>query len=356
MSWRSRAALILVAASFAACAHNPKPDDKPSPLTLPARVGAAPPGSATSSTASNANPFALDQFDLQRMFKRLTDLSFMTQLGSEMIVRKVTYSGADKLPIPAYFFAPKDTTRKRAALIFVHDGIHGDLSDTYVPHIRSLVREGYVIVAPEYRGSTGYGKDFYDAIDYGGKEVDDVLLAREFLRDVVPYADLGKLGIIGWSHGGFITLHSIFRHPEFFRVAVAHVPVADLPARMRTHNDSYQKLFSDQPAYGGTYAQNPRMYIARSPDAHARELKIPLLVHAASNDDDVFIVENRNLRDSMVAAGKDRAGLYRYREFTDPPGGHGFNRIQTREGLESWNETLVFLRKYLHPERAPKVK
>jgi dipeptidyl aminopeptidase/acylaminoacyl peptidase len=284
----------------------------------------------------------------------MTDLSFMTQLSPEMIVRKVSYSGADKLPIPAYVFAPKDTTRRRAALIFVHDGIHGDLSDVYIPHIRSLVREGYVIVAPEYRGSTGYGKEFYDLIDYGGKEIDDALAARDFMRDLVPNADLTRLGIIGWSHGGFITLHSIFRHPEFFRVAVAHVPVADLPARMRTHSSSYEALFVAQAAYGGRFVEKPRPYIERSPIAHARELKTPLLVHAASNDDDVFIVENRNLRDSMVAAGKDREGLYHYREWTDPPGGHGFNRIQTREARESWNETLAFLRRYLHPERTTK--
>jgi dipeptidyl aminopeptidase/acylaminoacyl peptidase len=156
---------------------------------------------------------AVDQFVLQELFKRLTDVSFMTQLSSEMIVRKITYSGADKLPIPAYFFAPRDTFRRHAALIFVHDGIHSDLRDIYVPHIRSLVREGYVIIAPEYRGSTGYGKTFFDAIDYGGKEVDDVLAARTYLRDLVRYADLDRLGIIGWSHGGFIALHSIFRRP-----------------------------------------------------------------------------------------------------------------------------------------------
>lgn len=350
MTRRVRAAQFFLAAFIAACSRNPKPETTPSASTLPARVGAAPPGVGSSQT-SGPNSLVLDQFDLQRMFKRLTDLSFVTQLGPEMIVRKVTYSGADKLPIPAYLFAPKDTSRRRAALIFVHDGIHGDLSDGYVPHIRSLVRDGYVIVAPEYRGSTGYGKAFYDSIDYGGKEVDDVLAAREFLRGFAPYADLGRLGIIGWSHGGFITLHSIFRHPEYFRVAVAHVPVADLPTRMRTHNESYQKLFSDQRAYGGTLTERPQAYIARSPIAHVRELKTPLLVHAASNDDDVFIIENRNLRDSMVAAGKERAGLYRYREFADPPGGHGFNRIQTREAKESWDETLEFLRRYLHPER-----
>lgn len=297
----------------------------------------------------------LDQFELQRLFKRLTDISFFTQLGSEMIVRKVTYSGADKLPVPAYLFAPKDTTHQRAALIFVHGGVHGDLDDVYVPHIRSLVREGYVVVAPEYRGSTGYGKSYYDAIDYGGKEVDDVVAARSYLRIVAPYADLDRLGIIGWSHGGFITLHSIFRHPEVFKVAVAHVPVADLPTRIRTHSAGYQRIFAAQPGFGGTLAERTQAYVRRSPIAHVRELRTPLLVHAASNDSDVFIIENHNLRDSMIAAGKDRAGLYHYREWQDPPGGHEFNRVDTREGRESWAETLEFLGRYLHPGRTRRV-
>jgi dipeptidyl aminopeptidase/acylaminoacyl peptidase len=268
-----------------------------------------------------------------------------------MIVRKITYSGADKLPIPAYFFAPRDTGRKRAALIFVHGGVHGDLGDLYVRHIRSLVREGYVIVAPEYRGSTGYGKPLYDAIDYGGKEVEDVIAARAYLQTFAPYADLTRLGIIGWSHGGFITLHSIFRRPELFKVAVAHVPVADLPTRIGTHSAGYERIFAAQPGYGGTLKERPEPYIQRSPIAHVRELRTPLLVHAASNDQDVFIIENHNLRDSMIAAGKERAGLYHYKEWRDPPGGHEFNRVDTKEAKESWSETLAFLRRYLRPER-----
>jgi len=290
-----------------------------------------------------------DEFDRQRLFKRLTDLSFFTQLGREMIVRKIEYGSSDGVTIPAYFFAPRDTTRRRAALIFVHGGVHGDLTDLYIPHIRSLIREGYVIVAPEYRGSTGYGKGFYDMIDYGGKEVDDVLAARDYLKLFAPYADLSRLGIIGWSHGGFITLHSIFRHPELFKVAVAHVPVADLPTRIRTHSAEYQRIFAQQPGFRGTLAERPEAYIERSPIAHVRELHTPLLVHAATNDDDVFIIENRNLRDSMVAAGKDRAGLYWYREWDNPPGGHEFNRVDTKQGRESWGKTMIFLNSYLRP-------
>jgi len=349
---RSHRLLLLGCVTLlAGCASAKQPGTAPSASTLPQRVGAAPRGAQLPSASSGDEGSAIDNFDLQQIFKRFTDLSFMTQLGPEMIVRKIIYSGAGKLPIPAYFFAPKDTLRKHAALIFVHGGVHGNLDDLYVRHIRSLVKEGYVIVAPEYRGSTGYGKTFYDAIDYGGKEVEDVIEARTYLQDLVPYADLTRLGIMGWSHGGFITLHSIFRRPELFRVAVAHVPVADLPARIRTHTAGYEKILAAQPGFGGTLIERPQAYVQRSPVAHVRELRIPLLVHAASNDQDVFIIENHNLRDSMVAAGKDRSGLYHYREWADPPGGHEFNRIDTKEAKESWSETLAFLRKYLNPGR-----
>ncbi|HVF39446.1 MAG TPA: alpha/beta fold hydrolase [Gemmatimonadaceae bacterium] len=302
-------------------------------------------------TVEPTAPSSFDMFAQQRLFKRLIDLSFMTQLGDEMIVRKIEYRGADNMTIPAYFFAPRDTTRKYPGVIVVHGGVHGDFSDLYVTHVRSLINEGYVVVAPEYRGSTGYGKAHYDAIDYGGKEVEDAIAARDWLAEFVPNADITRMAMLGWSHGGFITLHAIFRRPELFKVAVAHVPVADLPTRIRTHSAAYHKIFSDQPGFGGTLDERPQAYIDRSPIAHVRKLKTPVLVHAASNDDDVFIIENHNLRDSMIAAGKDREGLYTYREWKDPPGGHSFSRVDTKEGRESWRESLAFLRKYLKPDQ-----
>src|SRR6185503_9911867 len=99
---------------------------------------------------------------------------------------------------------------------------------------------------------------------------------------------------------------------ELFKVAVAHVPVTDLPTRIRTHQPADERMFAAQKAFGGTFAERPQPYIERSPIANVRKLRTPLLVHAATNDDDVFIIENRNLRDSMVVAGKDRAGLFYY--------------------------------------------
>jgi dipeptidyl aminopeptidase/acylaminoacyl peptidase len=283
--------------------------------------------------------------------KRWTDYVFARVLGDEMIVRKTGYFAPDGLAIPAYLFAPLDTARRRPVLLFVHGGVHGDFGVAHLDQVRALVRQGYVVVAPEYRGSTGYGAALYDAIDYGGREVDDVVAARDWLAREVAWADVERLGVMGYSHGGYIALLAVIRRADLFRVAVAHVPVADLPTRMRTHLPEYEALFAAQPAYGASLAENPAPYVARSPSTQARRLRTPVLVHAADNDDDVFIVENRILRDSMVAAGKDRAGLYTYREWHAPPGGHSFGVLDTPEGRESWRETMAFLGRHL-PARA----
>jgi dipeptidyl aminopeptidase/acylaminoacyl peptidase len=334
---RRSARALLLAAALAACA--PAGRARVSPATPPAPAGAA---------AGDTIP--RPDFARQVMFKQLTDLAIFVQLGPEMLVRKVYYSGEDKLVVPAYVFAPKDTTVRHPLVILVHGGIHGDFDAIHVPQVRSLVGEGYVVIAPEYRGSTGYGQAHYDAIDYGGKEVEDVMLARQFAA-LLPFADTSRTGIMGWSHGGFITLHSILRRPEWFRVAVAHVPVADLPTRIRTHNERYHQLFIRQPGFGARLEDNPRPYIERSPIAHVRKLKVPVLVLTADNDDDVFIVENHNLRDSMRVAGMEASGLYTYREWRAPTGGHSFSILDTPEGREAWAMSVEFLNRRLAPRR-----
>src|SRR5918912_2026143 len=141
-------------------------------------------GACSTATAGRAGPpteaasRGLDEFDHQVLFKRLTDLDFELQLGREMIVRKVQYAGAGGMIIPAYLFAPTDTGSKHPAMILVHGGVHGDFTTLYLPEVRSLVGQGYLVIAPEYRGSTGYGKEPYDSIDYGCKELEDVVDAR----------------------------------------------------------------------------------------------------------------------------------------------------------------------------------
>ncbi|MFL5575078.1 MAG: alpha/beta hydrolase family protein [Gemmatimonadaceae bacterium] len=353
-----------LAAILVACSSGPRSHGEPGHATADraADIGAVTlPSSPSDGLGRGAPPGApvpdsavvRQLFDLQVVEKRHTDATFAALLGREMLVRKIAYAGADDLTIPAYLFAPRDTTRRRATVLFVHGGAHGDFNLVHLGQVQSLVRQGYVVLAPDYRGSTGYGIPFYAAIDYGGKEVDDVVAAREYLRTQASWADLGRLAVMGYSHGGYIALLAVMRHPELFRVAVAHVPVADLPTRMRTHPSWYEAMFVAQPAFGAPVAVDPRPYVLRSPSAHARELRTPVLVHAADNDSDVFIAENHTLRDSMLAAGKDRAGLYTYREWHAPPGGHSFGVLDTPEGRASWAETLAFLARHLAPAGAP---
>lgn len=303
--------------------------------------------------------FSQERTDLERLYqilqhrfdqiqKKLTDLTFMQLCQGRIQFQKVRYtSSADGLIIPAYVFKPLKIKegKKYPALLFIHGGVHGDLTDNYFPIIEELCNRGYIVLAPEYRGSTGYGKAFYDLIDYGGKEVDDCISGIDYLKNMIPEADIERVGIIGWSHGGFITLHAIFRAPEKFKVAVEVVGVTDLVSRMGYKDDSYRKIFAEQPGFGGPADKKLDVYKERSPAYLAHKLKTPLLIHAADNDEDVNILETINLINALKAAGKE----FEYEIYKSPPGGHAFNRIDTPQARDSLTKIYKFLDKYLKP-------
>src|SRR4051794_34764451 len=122
-------------------------------------------------------------------------------------MKNATGQGAgNPLIIPVYVFTPKNLKGKAPLIVFVHGGVHGDFETSYAHVIRELMGEGYVVVAPEYRGSTGYGDELYDQIDYGGAEIDDVKSARDWAVENLASVDPKRVGIIGWSHGGYQTL------------------------------------------------------------------------------------------------------------------------------------------------------
>jgi dipeptidyl aminopeptidase/acylaminoacyl peptidase len=136
-----------------------------------------------------------------------------------------------------YVFIPNtvDIDKKYPLIVLPHGGVHADFTTYYSHIIRELVSQGYVIVAPEYRGSTGYGKSHYQKIDYGGLETEDVYFSRTYMIENYNFVDENRIGIIGWSHGGLIALMNIFDHPDDYQVAFAGVPVSDLIARMGYH-------------------------------------------------------------------------------------------------------------------------
>ena len=158
-------------------------------------------------------------------------------------------SSVGDLDIPAYLFQPlnKRGAKGHAALIWVHGGVHGNWGITMWPFVREAVERGYVVICPEYRGSTGYGEKHYKEIDYGGYEIDDVMSANDYLK-TLPHVDPERVGIMGWSHGGYITLFSVFRDKTPFKAAAAIVPVTNLIHRLSFSGPSYQRELCDAEA------------------------------------------------------------------------------------------------------------
>src|SRR4051794_6699508 len=109
-------------------------------------------------------------FDKQVQQQAQTDRTWRTASNGFMQMEKITYySRVGDLEIPAFVFLPLKPRGPRGhpALIWVHENIRGHFYEHYIPYVREATSKGYVVIAPEYRGSIGYGKAFYDAIDYG---------------------------------------------------------------------------------------------------------------------------------------------------------------------------------------------
>ena len=275
---------------------------------------------------------------------------------------KVKYrSSVDGMDVPAYLFQPlkKRGARGHAAMIWVHGGVHGNWAITYLPFVKEAVARGYVIIAPEYRGSTGYGEAHHMAIDYGGKEVDDVMSAMAYLK-TLPHVDTERVGMMGWSHGGYITLLSILRESHPFKAGAAIVPVTNLVFRLGYKGPSYARQFSTQKEILGMPHEKRELYVQRSPLYHVDKLQVPVLVHVATNDTDVDYVENQQIVDALRSRKPDLAETKVYVNPAPGPAsqGHTFSRRVNSKTLErddspaqidSWNRTWVFFEWVLRP-------
>jgi dipeptidyl aminopeptidase/acylaminoacyl peptidase len=300
----------------------------------------------------------------QALSKDIDDLMWIRALDDIAVVDKVRYTGPPPRVIPnptgqgagnpviitAYTFMPRKyaSTDKLPLLVYVHGGVHGNFESSAVHMVREMVDQGYAVIAPDYRGSTGYGREFWRLIDYGGLENDDVLAGKQWMLENYSNIDPERVGIIGWSHGGMITLMNIFNHPKDYKVAYAGVPVSDLVARMGYKSQSYRELFSASYHLGKTADENVAEYRKRSPAFNAEKLQTPLLIHTNTNDEDVNVLEVEHLIAALKAAGKQ----FEYRIYQNAPGGHAFNRLDTKLAKDSRAEIYRFLAKYLSPPNA----
>lgn len=295
--------------------------------------------------------------------KNIDDVLWFQRVGDVAFIDKVYMTGPPKWketdttdpafgnPVKfwSYVFIPKDIdfNKKYPLLVFPHGGVHSNFSTYYTHIIRELMYQQYIVVAAEYRGSTGYGKSHYEKIDYGGREVEDVDSSRKYMLDNYEFVDPERVGLIGWSHGGLISLMNIFRYPENYKVAFAGVPVSDLITRLNYMDDDYDALYSADYHIGETHEENPEEYKRRSPAWNVEKLQTPLLIHTNTNDEDVRFIEVEVLLNALKEADKN----FQYEIFQELPGGHSFDRQDTKLALSIRLKIYKFLAEYLNPTK-----
>jgi dipeptidyl aminopeptidase/acylaminoacyl peptidase len=296
------------------------------------------------------------------LLKNIDDLIWYQKVGDLAFIDKVYMTGPPKWkeknpnaqgagnPVKfwSYVFIPKnvDATKKYPLIVFPHGGVHADFSTYYAHIVRELVAQGYIIVAAEYRGSTGYGKAYYERIDYGGREIQDVKASRDYMIENYSIVDKNKVGIIGWSHGGLISLMNIFEYPEAYQVAYSGVPVSDLIARMGYKTQEYRDLYEVDYHVGESAYDNVEEYRRRSPAWNVHKMKdTPLLIHTNTNDADVNVLEVEHLIKGLKAEGKK----FEYQIYQEVEGGHSFDRTDTKTAQEIRVKIYKFLSKQLNP-------
>lgn len=246
---------------------------------------------------------------------------------------KLQYESFDGTEIPALLFTPADREAK-AAVVRAHGGPESQHFNRLHPIDQTLVRNGYAILAPDVRGSIGYGREFRKASDgdLGGDDLQDLVAGGQYLRE----NGYDRVGLTGGSYGGYMTLMGVGATDTFDAGAavcgVVNWETVVEDARGFIGNELMRKL-------GGTPDERPDFYVERSPITYADEIDVPLLVVQGANDPRVPQSEAEQIIDSLA----DRDIPYEYLLFEDE--GHGVRLTQNR--VEYINRVVSFFEEYL---------
>jgi acetyl esterase/lipase len=233
----------------------------------------------------------------------------------------------------------------RPAVVLVHGGPW--LRGTYWrwnADAQFLASRGYVVIEPEYRGSTGYGREHFRAgfRKWGTTMQDDVADAVRWAADK-GLVDSKRVCIAGASYGGYATLMGAIRYPDLYRCGVAWVAVTD-PRLL--FDESWRSDMSREarefalPTLIGDPAKDAEMLSAAAPVERAKEIRIPILMAFGGRDRRVPIDHGKRMRAAMQAAGQQPE----YLVYSDE--GHGWLKVENR--IDFWTQVEKFLDKNLH--------
>jgi len=297
----------------------------------------------TSKSPNNKYVYNLETRELKKLTNSLNPEINADDLVAAEVIR---FPSFDSLNIPAICYKPLTASKNNQvpALVWVHGGPGGQSRVGYFALIQYLVNHGYAVLAVNNRGSSGYGKTFYkmDDRNHGDKDLKDCIWGKKWLQsqdDIDPE----KIGIIGGSYGGYMTMAAMAFTPEEFKVGVNIFGVTNWIRTLKSippYWESFRKALYTELG-DPTTEDSVRLYQI-SPLFHAKQVKNPIMVLQGANDPRVLQVES----DEIVEAVKANQVPVKYIVFPDE--GHGF--VKKENEIKGYGQILSFLDQYLKGE------
>ena len=270
--------------------------------------------------------------------------SLMAGVHSEDMVEPflVHYPSKDgKWTISAFVYVPYNLPRQAIspAIVLVHGGPTSQTVNSFNRFVQYMVNQGYLVIAPNYRGSTGYGKEFQHAnlFDMGGGDLQDVLAAAEWMKQT-GYVDPKKLILVGGSYGGYMTMMGVTKAPEVWAAGVPIVPFVNWFTEIQ-HEDPV--LQQSDLATMGDPEKNKALFEDRSPINFIDRVKAPLLLLAGGHDPRCPHEESQQVVDAI----KKRGGVVEYKVYENE--GHGFSKVENQ--IDAYKRAADFLKAHVPP-------
>jgi dipeptidyl aminopeptidase/acylaminoacyl peptidase len=284
-------------------------------------------------------PADLHVFDLASQRSTQLTSSFVAGLSAASMVTPslVHYPSKDgKFTISAWAYVPNNIVRngKYPAIVYIHGGPAAQSVDGFNRFIQYMNNQGYLVIAPNYRGGTGQGRDFQEGNrrDAGGAELDDVMGAADFIQRT-GFVDPAKLIVMGGSYGGYLTMMAVTRHPERWAAGVPIVPFVNWFTEFENEDpqlQEYDRLFMGDPE------KDKALWEDRSPINFIDRIKAPLFILAGAHDPRCPKTEAQQVADAV----KKHGGTAVLKIYENE--GHGFSKVENQ--IDAYQRVADFLR------------
>jgi len=254
----------------------------------------------------------------------------------------VHYPSRDgKWTISALLYVPFNMARngQNAAIVYIHGGPTSQTMNSFNRFVQYAANQGYMVLAPNYRGSTGYGKEFQQAnlFDMGGGDLQDVLAGVDWIKQT-GHLDPKKIAVMGGSYGGYLSMMSVTKAPDVWAAGVPIVPFVNWFTEIENEDPVLQQ--SDL-ATMGDVVKNKALYEERSPINFIDQIKAPLLLLAGGHDPRCPKSETQQVVDAI----KKRGGTVDYKVYENE--GHGFARVENQ--IDAYKRVADFLLAHVPP-------